>query len=244
MEADNQEDTCHPFKKYVETRWLARAHVIRSICKNWDTLSAYFSSIKDIPMEQKIEVQKLADIFKDKSKYALLAFLLPIVEQFERLNAMFQGTGGAEKAYEALQRSYKSLKNRVMTSGPVAEKLQMKDVDFGAVFVKECHLFSYGKGEQEARKVEDIRNRAWAFMIRLVEEIEKRLPANIAIFQQMSFFNPSVVLSSQQTRFSQMPFIECVDDDDLSELEEAFRQVRQVKENLRWRVPGTVSFYF
>ncbi len=107
MEADNQEDTCHPFKKYMETRWLVRAHVIRSICKNWDTLSAYFSSIKDIRMEQKIEVQKLADIFKDKSKYALLAFLLPIVEQFERLNAMFQGTGGAEKAYEALQRSYK-----------------------------------------------------------------------------------------------------------------------------------------
>jgi hypothetical protein len=37
-----------------------------------------------------MEVAALCDIFRDRSIYALLAFLLPIVEHCERLNAMFQ----------------------------------------------------------------------------------------------------------------------------------------------------------
>jgi hypothetical protein len=33
-----------------------------------------------------------------------------------------------------------------MTTGPVTEKLPLKDVDFGVAFEKECMAFSYGKG--------------------------------------------------------------------------------------------------
>jgi hypothetical protein len=35
-----------------------------------------------------------------------------------------------------------------MTSGPVTEKLPLKDVDFGVIFEKECHEISYGKGKK------------------------------------------------------------------------------------------------
>jgi hypothetical protein len=83
----------------------------------------------------------------------------------------------------------------------------------------------------EARKTEDIRNRAWAFLLRLLEELEKRLPANIAVFQQLSFFSPAAVLSPKQTRFGQMPFIECVDSEEMGELEEQWRQLRQVNKH-------------
>jgi hypothetical protein len=38
----------------------------------------------------RLEVATLSGIFKDRSKYALLAFLSPIVDQCEKLNAMFQ----------------------------------------------------------------------------------------------------------------------------------------------------------
>jgi hypothetical protein len=34
-----------------------------------------------------------------------------------------------------------------MKSGPVAEKLQLKDVDFGVAFDKECHQYTFGKGK-------------------------------------------------------------------------------------------------
>jgi hypothetical protein len=116
-----------------------------------------------------------------------------------------------------------------MKSGPVTEKLQLKDVDFGVIFDKECHEISYGKGDREAKKVEDVRNRAWAFMLKLLEETEKRLPSNIAVFKQQAFFSPATVLGTTQKRFGEMPFRECVEnDEDLAELEEQWRQVSQV----------------
>ena len=80
-----------PFQRYVETRWLARGQVMRCIYTNWDTLLAYFTSIsKQVPQEQRYKIAKLCEVFNDRSIYCLLAFLLPIIEQFEKLNKMFQ----------------------------------------------------------------------------------------------------------------------------------------------------------
>lgn len=80
-----------PFNRYVETRWLARGRVIETIHANWDTLCAYFQSIKNqVPQEQRFKVAKLCEIFLDRSKYCLLVFLLPIVKQFEKINKLFQ----------------------------------------------------------------------------------------------------------------------------------------------------------
>jgi hypothetical protein len=60
--------------------------------------------------------------------------------------------------------------------------------------------------------------------------VQKRLPANIAVFQQLSFFSPAAVLSAKQVKFGQMPFIECVKAEDLGEMEEQWRQLRQVQQ--------------
>jgi hypothetical protein len=85
------------------------------------------------------------------------------------------------------------------------------------------------QGDKEAKKVEDLRNRAWAFMLKLLEETEKRLPSNVAVFRQQAFFSPSTILGVNQKRFAEMPFRECVEnDEDLAELEEQWRQVSQV----------------
>jgi hypothetical protein len=84
--------------------------------------------------------------------------------------------------------------------------------------------------EDRAAKADEARNRAWAFLLRIIKEVEKHLPANMAVFKQMSFFSPSRILSSSPPRFAEMPFIECISSsEDLSELEELWRQVTQVK---------------
>jgi hypothetical protein len=65
--------------------------------------------------------------------------------------------------------------------------------------------------------------------MRVLEEVQKRLPANLAVFKQMSFFSPSLILSHNPPRFAEMTFMECVSGhDDLSELEDQWRQVMQV----------------
>jgi len=59
----------------------------------------------------------------------------------------FQGTSGAEEAYDTLSRYHKSLQKRVMSSGPFSEKLPLRDVDFGVDFEQKILSFSQGKGE-------------------------------------------------------------------------------------------------
>ena len=78
-------------------------------------------------------------------------------------------------------------------------------------------------------KAEETRNWARDFLLRIVEEVEKRLPANITVFKQMDFFSPRRILSSKPPRFAEMPFIQCISvTEDRSELEEQWRQVAQV----------------
>ena len=91
QKAMGDEENTHPFNRYVETRWLARGKVLRAIHNNWDALLAYLVSIQsNVPQEQRFEVEKLIEILKDRSNYAMVAFLLPIIEKFESLNQMFQ----------------------------------------------------------------------------------------------------------------------------------------------------------
>lgn len=222
-----------PFQKYCDTRWLARGKVMKGIYKNWDSLDAYFTAIKDkVPIESRVDITTLLKILKDRSKLALLAFLIPIVGEFERINTMFQGTTGAEDAYSALSRFHKSLQRRVRSSGPSGEKLPMKEVDFGIDFQQKILAFTRGPGDatELAAKAEDTRQRCWGFLLRVLEEVEKRLPANMAVFQQMSFFSPRQIISGRPPKFADMPFIECIaEHEDLSELEEQWRQVAQVE---------------
>jgi hypothetical protein len=229
MGSEDNTESVTPFQRYCETRWLARSKVIRNIYKEWDTLEAYFLSIEnEVHGSYRGDVRYLIQIFKDRSKLALLAFLFPIVESLERINAMFQGTEGAEEAYGELARYHKALKMRVMTSGPVCEKKPLKDVDFGSEFNQKIVEFTHGRGGSED-KVADTKNRACGFLLRLLEEIENRLPPNIAVFKQMSFFSPTHILVPMPPMFSEMPFIDCIMGcEDLPYLEEQWRQMTQV----------------
>ncbi len=98
-------------------------------------------------------------------------------------------------------------------------------------YFKLCSQYTLhlGDAEDRALKADDTRNRAWAFLLRLLEETEKRLPPNMAVFKQMTFFSPIHILGPKPPKFSEMPFIECIlGHEDLSELEEQWRQVTQV----------------
>jgi hypothetical protein len=94
---------------------------------------------------------------------------------------------------------------------------------------KLINIFVIGDTKEKAAKAEDIKQRALNFLLRLLEEAEKRLPENMAVFRQLSFFSPSRVLSTNPPRFSDMPYLDCVaEHSDLSDLEEQWRQVPQV----------------
>ena len=71
-------------------------------------------------------------------------------------------------------------------------------------------------------------------MLRLVEEVEKRLPANLEVFKQLIVFRPSSIFSKN---FADMPFIGCIPLENLDDLEEEFRQFKQVD----WKNTGPIK---
>lgn len=65
--------------------------MLKNILKNWESLLVYFEAVKNnVPMETKVEVNKIIEILKAKTKYILVTFLVPIIDEFEKLNKKFQ----------------------------------------------------------------------------------------------------------------------------------------------------------
>ena len=145
----------------------------------------------------------------------------PIVEEFEKLNKMFQAQSAFEAswAYDNLLRYFKSLKRRVIKSSPSGDHLLFHEVDFRASFLNECSKYEHGKGDKEKNKIVDVKDRCWAFLLRIVEETNKRLPANLECFEKMNYFKPNNVISGK-IKFSALPFIENLSNDESNILEE------------------------
>ena len=74
----------------------------------------------------------------------------------------------------------------------------------------------------------DLKNRCWAFMLRLVIETEKRLPDNMEIFEKIQAVKPESVMSGN-VKFSDLPVNKKFDMEDLQRLEDQWRQVSQVE---------------
>ena len=129
----------------------------------------------------------------------------------------------AEKAYSALTMYARSLRFRVYTSGPTPLQKSEHDIDLGVNFKNLCMQYSRGRGEEVAKQFKAIKNRAWGFLLRIVEEVDKRLPPNMEVFKQLSFFSPATVFDRS---FGEIPFLECIPVGELEELEEEFRQFK------------------
>ena len=139
-----------------------------------------------------------------------------------------QGAFEAEQAYIALTSYTKSLKERVYTNSldqPAPQKKRAEQIDLGTSFINICDEHSRGMGEEVQMKMKDAKNRAWAFLLRVVEEVEKRLPSNLEVFKQITFFRPSSIFSK---RLSDMPYMACLEEKKIDDIEEEFRQFKLV----------------
>ena len=133
-----------PFLKFSCTRWLSRGKVIFSIHKNWNTLEMYFASIANDPQKlspaQRYKARELLKMLQDRVNHLYITFALPIVTEFERVNAFFQSNkADPDKVVAELNLHFLSIKSRVYDSHGNPKALSL--VDFGAKFLSECNAF-------------------------------------------------------------------------------------------------------
>ena len=105
-----------PFQKISSTRWLVRGKVLYNILVNWEELSAYFTTVqcsKNVRRDVRYKAKLIKEILLDRVNYLYFVFATPLVQEFEKVNALFQCTNGdPHELSQSLLLHYHSLYNR------------------------------------------------------------------------------------------------------------------------------------
>ncbi|XP_068225886.1 protein FAM200C-like [Palaemon carinicauda] len=216
-----------PFQKLSNTRWLVRGKIIYNILVNWEELKAYFSvALPNADASCRYKAREIFNMLRDKVNLLYFHFVSPIVTDFERLNALFQATDGdPEGLVKELLLIHKTLQYRVLNKR--GEFLPTKDIDYGAKFTKELNTYiELENNSNEVVKIADeIRHRCSSFLFEALKQVENRLPASTAIFQGLSAFSPSKVLSqTDRVSFKDLPLPHLRKDNEDS-IEQQYRKI-------------------
>jgi hypothetical protein len=99
-----------PFQKPSFTRWPVREKAMFNILMNWEELMAYFISA-ELALSQfdtKFKARLLKKMLSDYRNYLFFEFATPIVQEFERLNSLFQQTKNCTNKYSYIRRVFRT----------------------------------------------------------------------------------------------------------------------------------------
>jgi hypothetical protein len=83
---------------------------------NWEELKAYFTSaeLAQSQFDTKFKARLLKEMLSDYKNYSFFEFTAPVVQEFERLNSLFQQTkADPQELYQQIFLHQKSLQNRL-----------------------------------------------------------------------------------------------------------------------------------
>ncbi len=229
---EERKGTPTPFQKFSATRWLVRGKVLYKLLLNWQELKAYFNCAKQHASANiRWKVRSISNMLNDDTNFIFVTFLTPIVQEFERLNALFQSSYvDPEKLVNELYLHHKSLHQRVYDSRGF--KLPLSCVDLGAKVQSECSKYIQRHApemrENASKTIEDVQTRCLNFLLELLCQIEKRLPESKSVFQGLSSLTPSKVLSQvDKVPFTQLPLQHLFGDKE-QEIEDQYRKVNYI----------------
>ncbi|XP_068225554.1 uncharacterized protein [Palaemon carinicauda] len=218
------------------TRWLARSNSVKRVLDQWDALKTHFQFAASSC--DKYVSRELYSMYSDHKNELYLTFLRPILNDFERINLLFQRE---EADHCSLLRELECftlvMLRRVLLSNYVKLEvdlnmssifLPLKNVDFGYEFTslvsskKQANLIS----EQE---LHDVKSRCHKFLLRACKELLSRLPENMETLKKIKNLSPTVCLSHTRPPFSELP-LELADRFEIADIEGQWRTLL----NLDW----------
>ena len=151
----------HPTKFITPstTRWLVKGKCIFSILSQWHELTAYFSVINE---DRNYHARVLNEMLADSRNFLYLTFVLPIIQDFEKVNSAFQATNAdPAKVFEDLRQLHKSLLIRIYVGGSSeSDLLPLEKIDFGVKFEQEVK-----KAQLSQEDIHDMKIRCGGFLI-------------------------------------------------------------------------------
>ncbi|KAF8777684.1 Zinc finger protein 862 like protein [Argiope bruennichi] len=217
-----------PFKKLSPTRWLVRGKVMLNILMNWEELKVYFISAEEAEtkFDTKYKLRMIREMLVDHRNQLYFHFATPLVQEFERLNSLFQkNKADPQELNDELFLHYRSLRSRIYNVNN--HRKDINNVDFGAKFITECNSVLQQHHNQPEYKLEifAVKERCLAVLDEALMQVEKRLLSARTLFKDLSKLSPSVVLN-QVTRatFSELPF-QHLTGEKLSVIEDQYRKL-------------------
>ena len=149
-------------------------------------------------------------MLNDRIVFLYFHFVSPLVTEFERVNALFQGTDAdPEQMSKELLSHSKSLQARINDSDGSSSPLEK--VDFGGTFEEETRAFLSSQADAVSAldKLKELkqRQRCPLFLMEATDQVKKRLPESHNLVRGLSSLHPMKVLHAKERRpFNQLSF--------------------------------------
>ena len=149
----------------------------------------------------------IKEMLNDHINYLYFVFATPLVQEFEKLNALFQKTKeDPQMLIKDLLLLRGSLKSRLYNAN--GERKQLEEIDFGSKFIQE----SSNRLTHEDRMT--IYVRCKALLEEALLQIEKRMPPAEDIFSKLSFLSLMTVLNQMEKgKVQDLPFQHLINND-------------------------------
>ena len=161
-------------------------------------------------------------MLSDYKNNLYFVFATPIVQEFERVNSLFQST---QQYPHVLQKELfmlkTSLKNRMYDAN--GHQKMLHNVDFGIKFLTKCSKYTERTGKFD--DVQNIKERCLFMLEEAVTQVNDRLPSQHDIFKDLSKLHLSCV-QNQTTKpaFYQLPFLYLAESN-MNTIEEQYRKI-------------------
>ena len=198
------------------TRWLSMYKCCERVLAQWDELKLHFGLCKS--MERCYDAELLSDMYENCINKLYLEFLTPILQDFNRVNKLFQLESGNHLiVLDNLLVLFRSLVSRVVIPACVAQShddllsmnlndtsifLPIDAVDFGTLL-----NISFQRLNLHSQTIQDVKKRCMGFIIEASKQILLRLPENIRLWKSLSLLSPTAVLSQVKQPLAKMEFI-------------------------------------
>lgn len=182
--------------KVCETRWLSIEPAVVRVLAQWEELKLHFAMAR----EKCYTAGLLWEMYSDEGNRLYLCFLKSVLHDVQIAIKVFEGENmDPVKLFETLMILLRSICVRIIMPGAATT-----DKDFLTIQVEDHldpvahlgHLFEShaGKNNLPPQSIANIRKRCIDFNIKLVKEIQHRIPSNYEILKKVILLSPENTL--------------------------------------------------
>lgn len=191
-----------------ETRWLAIERALGRILDQWVELQTHFEMARR--KEGCYVAEMLYNNYKDPANQVYLAYVYEIVNEVQKTNKIFEAElADPLKVLDSLHQLIRVISNKVLIP---SAKVNVLTDDISKFLDPNPYLgYSFEKSfrelECDPKMKKVIRDRCIDFTMKLLTQLQNRLPSNLVLLEKMKLLHPS---EATKNRLHKLPILDLI----------------------------------